>query len=204
MRTPAAYSNNLKNHIITMQMLVDCLYSSNKRAKNWRDKERQYRSYRHDEYDNEEKARCKKEDYYHQKDIMLSVLKPVCIHREMIQDKYRQRFYDYEEEYWEYKAQFVHTGGYWDNELKEYVQFGDVYLDCDPIYHYYLFYDVGGNHTFHTPINEEDVCLYDLEVKDIDQLYTTGYNVADLLSNQFVTKVINLIESEDFKLVENI
>lgn len=44
MRTPAAYNNNLKNHIITMQMLVDCLYSSNKRAKcssyiyvcNWR------------------------------------------------------------------------------------------------------------------------------------------------------------------------
>ena len=43
MRTPAAYNNNLKNHIITMQMLVDCLYSSNKRAKNWRDKQREYR-----------------------------------------------------------------------------------------------------------------------------------------------------------------
>lgn len=27
MRTPAAYNNNLKNHIITMQMLVDCLYN---------------------------------------------------------------------------------------------------------------------------------------------------------------------------------
>ena len=72
------------------------------------------------------------------------------------------------------------------------------------MYHYYLFYDVGGNHTFHTPINEEDVCLYDLEVKSIDQIYTTGYDIADLLSNQFVTKVIDLIKSEDYKLVENI
>ena len=70
MRTPAAYNNNLKNHIITMQMLVDCLYSSNKRAKNWRDKQREYRerrSYHYDKYDNEGKAKEKKEEYYHQK-----------------------------------------------------------------------------------------------------------------------------------------
>lgn len=33
MRTPAEYSKNLKNHVITMQMLLECLYSSNKRAK---------------------------------------------------------------------------------------------------------------------------------------------------------------------------
>ena len=60
----------------------------------------------------------------------------------------------------------------------------------------------GGDHTFHTPINEEDVCLYDdLEVKDISQINTKGYNIVDLLSNQFVTKVINLILSEDFKYV---
>lgn len=47
--------------------------------------------------------------------------------------------------------------------------------------------------------------LYDdLEVVEIDKLDTKGYDIADLLSNQFVTKVINLIESEDFRLVENI
>lgn len=57
MRTPAEYSKNLKNHVITMQMLLECLYSSNKRAKNWRDKEREWRSCRYDEYDNESKAR---------------------------------------------------------------------------------------------------------------------------------------------------
>ena len=43
MKTPAAYTKNLQNHIITKQMWLDCLYSSNKRAKNWRDKEREYR-----------------------------------------------------------------------------------------------------------------------------------------------------------------
>ena len=33
MKTPLEYTKNLKNHIITPQMLLDCLYSSNKRAK---------------------------------------------------------------------------------------------------------------------------------------------------------------------------
>lgn len=33
MKTPKEYRDNLLNHIITKQMLVDCLYSVNKRAK---------------------------------------------------------------------------------------------------------------------------------------------------------------------------
>lgn len=41
MKTPKEYRDNLLNHIITKQMLVDCLYSVNKRAKNYRDKERE-------------------------------------------------------------------------------------------------------------------------------------------------------------------
>ena len=45
MKTPKEYRDNLLNHIITKQMLVDCLYSVNKRAKNYRDKEREQRAY---------------------------------------------------------------------------------------------------------------------------------------------------------------
>lgn len=37
MRTPEEYTKNLKNHVITMQMLEDCLFSVNTRASNWRD-----------------------------------------------------------------------------------------------------------------------------------------------------------------------
>lgn len=33
MKTPALYVQNLNNHIITTDMLANCLYSSNKRAK---------------------------------------------------------------------------------------------------------------------------------------------------------------------------
>ena len=64
MKTPKEYRDNLKKCIITKQMLSDCLYSVNKRATNWRDMEREYRHNRHDYYDNEEKAREKKQYYY--------------------------------------------------------------------------------------------------------------------------------------------
>lgn len=63
MRTPTMYTKNLKNHVITTQMLLDCLFSVNKRAKNYRDQERKYRHMRYDYYDNEEKNRSKKEEY---------------------------------------------------------------------------------------------------------------------------------------------
>lgn len=57
MRTPKEYTANIKNGIITAPMLTDCLYSVNKRAKNWRDKEREYRYKRRDTYNREEQAR---------------------------------------------------------------------------------------------------------------------------------------------------
>ena len=39
------YQDNLKKKIITEKMLADCLYSVNKRAKNYRDKANEYKGY---------------------------------------------------------------------------------------------------------------------------------------------------------------
>lgn len=69
MRTPKEYADNLKNGVITEAMLLDCLYSVNKRAKNYRDKAREYREYYKthryfDKYGNEAKCTVKKEEYY--------------------------------------------------------------------------------------------------------------------------------------------
>lgn len=61
MRTPKEYTDNINCGIITKRMLSDCLFSVNKRAKNFRDKEREYHNYyrsnryAYDKYDNEEK-----------------------------------------------------------------------------------------------------------------------------------------------------
>ncbi len=199
MRTPKEYITNVKNHIITKQMLLDCLYSSNKRAKNWRDKEREYR-HKRDYYGNEEKAREQKDSYYKQKDIMLSILRPVCIHKEFLGYE-RERIYDYEDEYETYLGQYVWENCYYDHDEHRMVYFGDIELREHPRYNYYLFYDIGGNHTFHTPIDEEDIKFYGLNVVEIDHLETYGYEVTDLISNQFVKKVINLIQTENYEYV---
>jgi hypothetical protein len=63
MRTPKEYTKNLERRIITKEMLQDCLLSVNKRAKNCRDKEREYHNrYRHSQYDTEIVYRMKKKN----------------------------------------------------------------------------------------------------------------------------------------------
>lgn len=199
MRTPKEYSDNIKNGIITRNMLAECLFSVNKRAKNCRDKEREYRSYRYDRYGNEEKYREKKEGYYKQKDFMLTLLKPTCIHTETT--KRRERIYEYEPEYWDYAetSEVIYENGYYDKDMREYVSFVDVMVDNK---RYYLFYDLG-QYSFHTPIYAEEIEKYpELTIKDIGELITCGKKVTDLLSEQFVKKMLNLLLAGEYKLID--
>lgn len=196
MKTPIQYNKNINNGLITNQMLSDCLFSVNKRAKNCRDKEREYREkyrnnrFAYDKYDSEEKYRRKKQEYYQQKEFLLSIISPTCIHCE-IHDR-KIRVYDYDPEYYRLKHKFIYENGYWDKELQEYIEFGDCYKKVKK---YYLFYKIE-NYSFHTPIDEENLILYrDLEVKDIGQITTFGKDISELVSNQFVVKVIDLIKT---------
>lgn len=43
MKTPPEYTKNLKKKLITEQMLSDCLFSVNKRAKNYRDQAQKHK-----------------------------------------------------------------------------------------------------------------------------------------------------------------
>ena len=95
MKTPKEYRDNLLNHIITKQMLVDCLYSVNKRAKNYRDKERKQRAYSrcHRYVDNSafiEGAREKKLEMYRMKDMLLQILTPICIHKNSLDTRLKE------------------------------------------------------------------------------------------------------------------
>lgn len=192
MRTPKKYTDNLKLGIITKDMLADCLYSVNKRAKNCRDKQRAY--YGMDSY--ADKYREQKEKYYGQKEILLHLIQPTCIHMETVQRK--QRIYDYEPEYDEcfYNGLFFHEGGYYDREMQQYVSFGDMYVDEQK---YYLFYDLGKS-SFHTPIENYEMKKYpNLELVDIGRLITAGKDIVDLVSTQFVEKVLTIILSGEYQ-----
>lgn len=206
MRTPTQYTKNLKNKIITEAMLIDCLYSSNKRAKNYRDKAREYRAYfrnnyyAYDKYDNVGKCNSKKEEYYSQKEKLLSIVQPTCIHKEHFGYE-KRRIYDYEPDYKKNRKNFVWENCFFDREQEREVWFGDVLKYDEPIYHYYLFYDLNGSKTFHSPINESEIKNYNLNIVDVDLIETEGHEIDDLISNQFVKKVIEIIESGEYTYV---
>ncbi|MGN1406183.1 MAG: hypothetical protein ACI4WM_07910 [Erysipelotrichaceae bacterium] len=194
MKTSKEYLNNIKNGIITSSMLEDALYSVNKRAKNYRDSRRKY----YGKYF--ENADSKMSEMYSRKEKLLSILNPVCIHSEI---RYKRvRVYDYEKRYEkEYVkrhmlGQVVHYGSYMEVSFFDYIDRNN----CD--YNYYLYY-VLGEHSFHQPIKKEDLIKYSLEIKEISGLNTYGDNCANLMSVQFVDKIIGLIETGNYEYIKD-
>lgn len=194
MKTSKEFQNNLKNKIITKEMLNQALYSVNKRAKNYRDKEREYLKIARNPYgggsmyDYAERAEEKKEEFYKLKDKLLTVLKPTCIHLEIQHRK--KKYYDYDEKYDLLAEEDVaYYSYYYDKRKERYVDFAVVY---EPVECYYLFYDFG-THSYHTPITSPDD-YQNLEIIEIESLVTHGANYYDLMSTQFVRKMIEVID----------
>ncbi len=194
MQTPKEYTSNLTNGIVTEEMLSDCLYSCNKRAKNWRDKKREVVEMQHayryfeDKYNTVFEAECRMAEYYGMKERLLSVLQPEFIHHETQtnyfwlsagktpRDANAKRTgginYDDERDRWEYEYKSV--------------------KEC-----YYLYYKCGC-HTFHTPIPSTEK-YPDLPVVELEGGLTTyGADTGDLLSVQFVKKVVALVETGEY------
>lgn len=202
MRTPSEFAKNLKSRCISMEMLDAALYSVNKRAKNWRNKKREYKHNRYDYYGNYEKAEINENLMYKKKEKLLSIFPPTCIHKEFFGYE-RIRVYDYQHHYTKLltehalKGDIVWINSYWDYDRDNEVNFFDYEIQDEPIYHYYLFHEMP-KHTYHTPIDESDIKKYDLPVIEIDTIRTDGDDISDLVSVQFVDKLIALIESKDF------
>ena len=89
MRTPKIYIENLEKGIVTEKMLCDVLYSYNKRAKNWRDKKREYKhSYSTNSFVWFNNALENEQKYYGYKQEILNLLEPNCIHEEVLENDY--------------------------------------------------------------------------------------------------------------------
>ena len=199
MKPPKEYLKNLKHHTITKQMLSDCLFSVNNRALNSRDNEYKYTHYIPDTYGNANKYRKKKQEYYGMKRILLSVLEPSHIQKgEVLQ---RKRTYDYEEGYGEIlkSGNYVNNSGFYDPDRKEHVEF---VVQMIPQTVYYLTYTVS-NRTFRVPLAEAEITRYpDLEIVDVGRITPVyGDITADMLSVQFVEKIVLLIKSRNYTLI---
>lgn len=198
MKPSKEYLKNLKHHTITEQMLSDCLFSVNNRALNSRDNEYKYTHYISDPYGNANKYHKKKLEYYQMKKVLLSILEPAHIQKgEVLQ---RKRTYDYEEGYEEIleSGNYVNNSGFYDPDRKEHVEF---VVQMIPQTVYYLVYQVG-NCSFRLPIQQSDVIRRpDLDVKDAGRIPPVyGDITVDMLSVQFVEKVLKLVKSGNYTL----
>ena len=89
-----------------------------------------------------------------------------------------------------------------DSEESIEVEFFDYKLGRKK-YLYFLFYEIG-EYSFHLPISEQKAKKYtNLQIKEIDKDFKThGANIEGLLSTQFVNKVLSLLQSGDYTIVE--
>ena len=207
MRTPKRYTDLIKNKKITNQIIAECIYSVNKRAKNYRDKIKDYNQagfYKYKE-NNIENAKEQKEKYYSMKDDLLLNFSPKLVHKQYVGEK-RQRVYSYQKNYEklynEKRNDIVWENSYYDYDRNKEVDFFDYSLG-EKKYLYFLYYEIG-EYSFHTPITEERAEKNtELEIKEIDENFQThGADIVDLLSTQFVQKVIDLLDSGDYTIIE--
>ena len=207
MRTPKRYTDLIKNKKITNQIIAECIYSVNKRAKNYRDKIKDYKQggfYKYKE-DNIENAKEQKEKYYSMKEDLLLNFSPKLVHKQYVGEK-RQRVYSYQKNYTKLYNEkindIIKENSYYDYDRNKEVDFFDYSLG-EKKYLYFLYYEIG-EYSFHTPITEERVEKNtQLEIKEIDENFQThGADIVDLLSTQFVQKVIDLLDSGDYTIIE--
>ena len=222
MRTPKEYTTNLKNNIITAEMLADCVYSVNERAKNYRDKADEYRN-DYDPYNNEEKYVQKLNEMYLFKNKLLSLVAPAkcvenkiysyweeCIYSYSI-DEMGEEHSDYDtdvpnENEYDYKTTTTEKVYEWDEDYGKDFHYGK-YEEVTRYYKefsklkktiYYHAYKIK-EHEFLLPITQEEYENSELEKISISDLKTKVHG-NDLISMNFVKKVLELIESNNYTL----
>lgn len=207
MRTPQNYTQLVNDKKITNEMIAECIYSVNKRAKNHRDKIRKYKDDRYNRYTvrNIENAEDEMEKYYMMKEELLTVFEPSLIHEQYVGEE-KKRVFSTEEDYdkllQEKSNDILRKGSYYDDENSIEVEFFDYKLGRKK-YLYFLFYEIG-EYSFHLPISEQKARKdTKLQIKEIDKDFKTqGANIEGLLSTQFVNKVLSLLQSGDYKIVK--
>ena len=187
MRTPKNYTQSVNDKKITNEMIAECIYSVNKRAKNHRDRIRKYKEDRYNPYAARiiENAEDEMEKYYTMKEEMLTVFEPSLIHEQYVGEE-KKRVFSTEEDYdkllQEKSNDIIWKSGYSVKDSEESdesieVEFFDYKLGRKK-YLYFLFYEIG-EYSFHLPISEQKAKKYtNLQIKEIDKDFKThGANI---------------------------
>ena len=198
MKTPKLYNDLINEKKITNEIIAECVYYVNKRAKNYRNKIKEYkngRSHQHLE-SNIEKAEEEMGKYYQLKEEFLKVFTPNLIHKQFIGEE-KKRVYSYEKNY-EKLLKEKTNDIFWKNSYYDYdkdmeIEFFDYHLGTKK-YLYFLYCEIG-EYSFHSPVSEKIAeSNTELEIQEIDENFKThGSKNEGLLSMQFVKKVLELL-----------
>lgn len=96
----------------------------------------------------------------------------------------------------------IWKNSYYDYDKDMEVEFFDYRLGTKK-YLYFLYYEIG-EYSFHSPITEKITeGNTGLEIQEIDENFKTHCSkIEGLLSIQFVKKVLELLQSEDYTIVD--
>lgn len=226
MKTPKHYNDLIKQNKITKDMIGEVLYSINKRAKNHRDKKREYSRSRHyTKFDYAELSEEKEKEYYKMKSDILAKFEPIKIHEELKFKVKRRRIYSKEEI--EVDGEFGFEGYEYIGRNKEYFEimnnkseytilkrgsFSQDYETIDfvdisegkELYKklYFLYFEIG-DFNFHQPLKEEDLEVYkDIDIEILTNFKTSGEDINDLLSVQFCNKVYTKLMNNELEIMK--
>ena len=206
MKTPKLYNELVNEKKMTNEIIAECIYSVNKRAKNYRDKIKEYKNGRFHQHleSNIEKAEEEMGKCYQLKEEFLKVFTPNLIHKQFIGEE-KKRVFSYEKNY-EKLLKEKTNDIFWKNSYYDYdkdmgIEFFDYHLGTKK-YLYFLYYEIG-EYSFHFPISEKIAeSNTELKIQEIDENFKThGSKIEGLLSMQFVKKVLELLQSEDYTIV---
>ena len=212
MEIPQEFLSNIENRILTEKMLELTLHSLNKRAKNCRDKKKEYylkgkkTGYEID-FDTSDKYKKQEQEYYQQKVFLIKeLLRPNCIHESINEVEKPVRYFNYDPEFIDFQDRAIYYSDYFDKKLGEYVEFIDV-ITVEKIKKYYLFYKTS-NYSFHIPIEKEEVETQ-MNKNNINkiieiELQTKGQDVRELIPIDFIRRIIELVKSKDYKFIQEI
>lgn len=177
MKTPKLYNELINEKKITNEIIAECIYSVNKRAKNYRDKIKEYKngSFHQHLESNIEKAEEEMGKYYQLKEEFLKVFTPNLIHKQFIGEE-KKRVFSYEKNY-EKLLKEKTNDIFWKNSYYDYdkdmgIEFFDYHLGTKK-YLYFLYYEIG-EYSFHSPVSEKIAeSNTELEIQEIDENFKT-------------------------------
>ena len=166
-------------------MLLHVIFAFNKRAKIYKEEEKNYSYKYYDGYNNQEKYERLKNEAYNCKRELLEFLEPSAIHKIIKIREKNIRYYDWEPEYFQFTdEEILKRGEFFDFDLKRVVEFIAV-KEIEKEEKLFLYYSFNG-FKFHVPTSKLKDTL------EVIQVYNIASEVVDeknLLSIQFCKKV---------------